>query len=91
MTERMATPVRSGLKEGRSVTCISSPWQRRPAHFWNMGLKSRGLNTTPGKFRALRASWEARAFSHGAPKSSNGLVVPRPSERFVPSMRHMPG
>ena len=27
----------------------------------------------------------------GAPNISNGLVVPLPSEMFVPSSRHMPG
>ena len=32
-----------------------------------------------------------RASTPGAPHNSNGRVVPRPSDRFVPSMRHIPG
>ena len=45
----------------------------------------------PAAPSAFSASVSATLSSHGAPKISNGRVVPRPSERFVPSSRHMPG
>jgi len=49
------------------------------------------LDTTPGSFKPFSSVQTFSASINGAPKISNGRVVPRPSEIFVPSSRHMPG
>ena len=86
-----ATAASTGLKRTRSVTCSWHPPHVAPACFWNVGWNSVGRKCTPGRLRAFRASASGVAVSHGAPNSSNGRVVPRPSDRLVPSSSTMPG
>ena len=67
---------------------------RRTARWHACGTSARtapdGSGRPAGRARsALRR--HARARTHGAPTSSNGFVVPRPSERFVPSNSTVPG
>ena len=45
----------------------------------------------PGRSRAFNAAASAGPSIHGAPICSNGVSVPRPTERFVPSSAPMPG
>ena len=52
------------------------------------GVKVVGSNANPG-VAASRAT--SCAFIHGAPTSRKGASVPRPSEAFVASRRHVPG
>ena len=81
----------TGRNAARSVTWIWQPPQVSPACFWNVGWNSAGRNQTPGRARPFMAAATACASSHGAPASSNGRVVPRPSDRLVPSSSTMPG
>src|SRR5438477_5130909 len=74
-----------------SVTRIIAPPHVSPACLANIGRKWIGMKETPGSSRAVKASANGAAGSQGAPKYSKGRVVPRPSDRFVPSSRHMPG
>ena len=46
---------------------------------------------TPGNLRAFIDSAKRSASTHGAPTSSNGLVVPRASDAIVPSNSTVPG
>ena len=46
---------------------------------------------TPGRPRALSAAAKRSPCTHGAPTSSNGRVVPRPSDAIVPSSSTVPG
>ena len=54
-------------------------------------MKWIGVNVTPGIFRAASTAASRFPSSHGAPITSNGVSVPRPTERFVVSSRPMPG
>ncbi|CAM5243635.1 hypothetical protein SVIOM74S_04399 [Streptomyces violarus] len=54
-----------------------------------MGAKYASLNRTPGRASSFAAAAQRRS-TPSAPSSSNGRVVPRPSDRFVPSNRHVP-
>ena len=54
-------------------------------------LEDAGRKRTPGSPSAFIASAKRSASTHGAPSSSNGLVVPRPSETLVPSNSTVPG
>ena len=64
------------LSDGSAARTVHSPYR-------NSGWSS----TT--STRSRRAS--AAPSMNGAPHSSKGRVVPRPSDRFVPSSRHCPG
>ena len=86
-----ATPASTGRKVRRS-----SMWTWHPAHplfacFWNVGSKSAGRKNTPGSSRRFIPSAKVSATTHGAPSSSNGRVVPRPSDTLVPSNNTVPG
>src|SRR5215510_14000705 len=55
------------------------------------GVKRTGTNRTPGSRAAFNMDASFRPSSHGAPTSSNGVSVPRPTETFVVSSKPMPG
>ena len=57
----------------------------------HVGSKSTGRKYTPGRPRRFIDSAKRSAITHGAPRNSNGRVVPRPSETFVPSNNTLPG
>ena len=60
--------------------------------FLKSGSKGRGPKRRRRAVSHLASVRPARVESiQGAPHSSNGRVVPRPSERLVPSIRHWPG
>ena len=84
-------PTRKGRNVRRSVTWIWHPPQSVLACLWNVGSKKTGLNHTPGSARWLSASARRSPSIHGAPMSSKGRVVPRPSDRCVPSNSTAPG
>ena len=59
---------------------------------WNLekvGAKYASLNRTPGSSSSFTAAAQRRS-TPSAPSSSNGRVVPRPSDRLVPSNRQVP-
>ena len=67
------------------------PPQLVRACFWKVGSNDTARKCTPGKARWLRPSTNRSGRTHGAPMSSNGRVVPRPSEAVVPSNNTVPG
>ena len=86
-----ATPASTERNARRSVTWIWHPPQGRPACFWNVGSNVTGRKWTPARPSAFRAPASASASMPGAPTSSNGRVVPRPSDSSVPSSSTVPG
>ena len=50
-----------------------------------------GSEAHAGQSQSIQRGRQASPSSHGAPTTSNGSAVPRPSDRFVPSMKHVPG
>ena len=54
-------------------------------------MKRIGTTRTPGGFARLTRSASSRSRIHGAPITSNGVSVPRPTETLVVSNRPMPG
>ncbi|CAM5304576.1 hypothetical protein SGRI78S_02375 [Streptomyces griseus subsp. griseus] len=84
-----AIPVRTGSKTSRSRTCTCTPPTVFPANLENVGAKYASRKATPGSSRAFAAAAQ-RWSTPSAPRSSKGRVVPRPSERFVPSKRQVP-
>ena len=68
------------------TTCPRTYEELEPPADMSWELFTRIVDQVPNIARA-----SARASSQGAPTSSKGRVVPRPSERFVPSIRHPPG
>ena len=84
-------PVRTGRSACASLMCSCTPSQASPFHFDADGVKYAAVNTTPGRFFAFISRASHTASRNGAPMISNGQAVPRPSETFVPSKRHVPG
>ena len=98
VTDRRAFPsVAAGvavIEELRRANPTSFAWrppQVTPWCFWNVGSNSTGRKTTPGSACALSRSANASACTHGAPTTSKGRVVPRPSDARVPSSSTVPG
>ena len=56
-----------------------------------VGTKYASRATAPSAASSLASSGSNLSSTHGAPLASKGVVVPRPSETFVPSTRPMPG
>ena len=54
-------------------------------------MKAVGYTRTPGRRRAFSASASRGPSIHGAPTCSNGVSVPRPTDRFAHSIAPMPG
>ena len=73
------------------MTVIRIPRQRSPAYLDEAGVNSTGANLTPGTFLTLRVRASRSASIQGAPRSSNGASVPRPTETFVVSRSATPG
>src|SRR6266571_6458480 len=61
------------------------------ANFDDLGVNLTGTKRTPASPARLSASARFDPLTHGAPISSNGVSVPRPTERFVVSSRPIPG
>ena len=82
-----------GRNAARSVTCEQRAAARsRPACLSNIGRKCVGQEEHARQPERVQRVGERDARrATGAPNSSKGRVVPRPSERFVPSSRHIPG
>ena len=55
------------------------------------GVKRTGTKRTPGKRFVFKAPASARPSTHGAPTTSKGVSVPRPTETFVVSSSPIPG
>lgn len=85
-----ATAVRIASTRARSVRCTWTPPQVLPANLSNVGTVWFSRNLTPGRSSAVNASAHRQSMP-GAPISSNGRVVPRPSDSSVPSNRQVPG
>ena len=63
-----------------------------PGELLERRTEASGPEGDAGQVPRSPAARQARRGSiPGAPHSSNGRVVPRPSERLVPSIRHWPG
>ena len=71
----------------RSVICICTPPQTSPAKRSKAGLKYDLPESQTGQRKPAKCITSAEGSTHGAPITSNGRVVPRPRERFVPSIR----
>src|SRR5262245_33626603 len=56
-----------------------------------LGLKLTGTNLTPGSRRAFKYAESFWPSNQGAPMISNGVSVPRPTDRFVVSSKPIPG
>src|SRR5215475_4639397 len=54
-------------------------------------MKRRGTKRTPGNLALFNASASLGPSTHGAPTTSNGVSVPRPTETLVGSSRQTPG
>src|SRR5882672_3749973 len=54
------------------------------------GVNQVGTNRTPGIWRAFRYCANTRGLIHGAPNTSNGVSVPRPTDTFVYSKIPIP-
>ena len=91
LDRRDANGGRPGAKLARSVTWIWTPPQVAFACLWKVGSKTVDLKCTPGARRALSASANRSSVTQGAPFSSKGRVVPRPSDTLVPSKTTVPG
>ena len=86
-----AAPQATGRKASRSVTWIWQPPHAARACFWNVGSNVAGRKWTPAGPSAFIRAANRVASIQGAPTSSNGRVVPRPSESSVPSNSTVPG
>lgn len=82
-------PVRTGSKTSRSWTCTWTPPTVTPWNLEKTGAKYASRKCTPFRCSLLAAAAQAWSMP-SAPISSNGRVVPRPSERLVPSKRQVP-
>src|SRR5208283_1833305 len=87
----MFSVVATDRKAFRSVTCNWQPPQSCPENFENVGVNQISRNFTPGSLSAFNAFASVNPSIHGAPKISNGRVVPRPSDKSVPSSMTCPG
>ena len=67
------------------------PRQASPACTDEVGVNATGAKRTPGSRRRFSVRASVVASSHGAPTSSNGVSVPRPTETFVVSSSATPG
>ncbi len=81
--------MRTGSNAARSCTWSCTPPTVLPWNLEKVGAKYASLNRTPGRPTSFAAAAQLPSIP-SAPSSSNGRVVPRPSERFVPSNRHVP-
>src|SRR5580693_4732492 len=63
-----------------------TPLQTCPLKTADVGVNVTGTKRTPAIPRAFKYAANSRLFIHGAPRSSNGVSVPRPTETFVPSI-----
>src|SRR5207249_1564307 len=81
----------TGSNDWRSSTYTCTPPTVFPVYLENVGVKYASLNDTPGNFARFSASDNFHPSIYGAPINSNGRVVPRPSDRLVPSINPMPG
>lgn len=84
-----AMPVRTGSYAARSCTWICTPPMVFPWNLEKTGAKYASLKWTPGRPSRFTSAAQ-RPSMPSAPSSSKGRVVPRPSERLVPSKRHVP-
>jgi hypothetical protein len=75
----------------QSVMVMFTPEQGWLAKTLVVGVKRRGRKRTPGSSRALRWVASSGPFNQGAPMISNGVSVPRPTDRLVVSSRPIPG
>jgi hypothetical protein len=88
-------------RQGRNSPCAyapSSTWIWNPEHnlpecFWKVGSNQHGRSRQPriqaGMMRSMAVS-SVRGSSPGAPNNSSGRVVPRPSDKVVPSSITVP-
>ena len=58
--------------------------------FYPLGVKITGSKRTPGRRRSLSALARTCGSIHGAPTTSNGASVPRPTDSFVASSSPTP-
>jgi len=79
-----AAPSRTGCSERGSVRWICTPWQRVPRCLSQVGVNAAGAELDAREVLRREASARRAPSSQGAPHSSKGRVVPRPSERLVP-------
>ena len=68
-----------------------TPPHNWPAYWLLSGVKRMGTKRTPAKPAWFSARASRMPSSHGAPISSNGVSVPRPTDKFVISNRPIPG
>src|ERR1700722_15861572 len=75
----------------RSSTNRFTPSHRSPEKLLDDGVKPMGTKRTLWIPRAFKYAASSRPFIQGAPTTSNGVSVPRPTETFAPSIKATPG
>ena len=73
-----ATRIASNVS--RWVISILSPLQTSPEYGPEAGVNCVALKRTPGIFRSAMSFSKVSDFIQGAPKTSNGVSVPRPTD-----------
>src|SRR5262249_59241598 len=73
------------------VRCKNTPPQLLPCHLSKVGIKRIDRNRSPASWSGFSSASSFCGLMNGAPNTSNGVVVPRPSERLVPSSSTWPG
>src|SRR3989304_5460437 len=93
---RMAVLI--GSNAFRSTTFTKTPPHGAPLCFGfvaapgiSLGTNSIGSKRTPGRLWEFNSPAHRSPLTYGAPIYSKGFSAPRPSERFVPSKKHVPG
>src|SRR5262249_54231416 len=83
--------VETGRNDPRSINTMFTPPHSSFANFDDFGVNLIGTNLTPAKPARFNASASFCPSIHGAPTTSNGVSVPRPTETLVVSSRPIPG
>src|SRR5437773_2230424 len=87
----ISSPVLTELKASRFVMITLTPPHSISLKTEAFGLKLIGTKRAPLILRLLRYPLSFWPSIHGAPTTSNGVSVPRPTETFVVSSKPMPG
>jgi FAD/FMN-containing dehydrogenase len=84
-------PVSTARKRDRSVITMLIPRHSLSLNTEERGVNRTGTKRTPGIRRLFRYDERLCASIQGAPTSSKGVSVPRPTETFVVSSSPIPG
>src|ERR1017187_409901 len=89
--EAISTPSSGASSAFLSVTRMFTPPHFFCAYTSALGVNSVATKRTPPIARPFRYRASSTASIHGAPSTSKGVSVPRPTETLVPSISPTPG